>query len=460
MGRQHATRLEVSAQRFHVRRMTHALVRRDIAMHDDPLRAQSMSLLTGCLLTVIAVTLCGVLALIAPRGVPDAAPIVMSRESGALYVRIGDTLHPVPNLASARLVARAATNPAVVSDAAIAEAKRGPVVGIPGAPSVIGGSVGVQPWTVCDDQRTVIVVGDAALGGFDSSEAVLVNPRGEGAALTYLLYEGRRARVDLRNLAVVRALRLEGITPLAVSRTLLDAVPEAPPIVAPRIAGAGGDGPTALRGNPIGSVVGVVRADATQHYVVLADGVQPVGEVAADLIRFTYATAGEAIPTVSPAAIAAAPAATTLPVGTFPRRAGLPVGAEHRVAICAVWHSNPTNTIVMTGDSTPTTRSDGVTLAQADGEGPNVDAVTVAAGRSAYVRSAPIANDDGASGPRFLVTDSGVAYGIRDDDTARLLGVTEQPAAAPWPLLARLPRGPELSIDAASVVRDGLATPS
>jgi Type VII secretion system ESX-1, transport TM domain B len=60
------------------------------------------------------------------------------------------------------------------------------------------------------------------------------------------------------------------------------------------------------------------------------------------------------------------------------------------------------------------------------------------------------------TGPRFLVTDSGVAYGIRDDDAATQLGLTAPPGAAPWSILGQLPNGPELSTDAASVLRDGL----
>ena len=58
-------------------------------------------------------------------------------------------------------------------------------------------------------------------------------PRGESAATTYLLYDGRRARVDLRNHAAVRALKLDGVAPRPVSRALLDAVPEAPGITTP-----------------------------------------------------------------------------------------------------------------------------------------------------------------------------------------------------------------------------------
>ena len=43
MAEQPTTRLAASGHRFLMRRMEHALVRRNIAMHDDPLRAQSLS---------------------------------------------------------------------------------------------------------------------------------------------------------------------------------------------------------------------------------------------------------------------------------------------------------------------------------------------------------------------------------------------------------------------------------
>ena len=75
-------------------------------------------------------------------------------------------------------------------------------------------------------------------------------------------------------------------------------------------------------------------------------------------------------------------------------------------------------------------------------------------------RAAAIVGDDGSAGPRYLVSDMGVVYGIHDDDVATHLGLTGPPAPAPWPILAALPRGPELSAEAASVVRDGLSAPS
>jgi type VII secretion protein EccB len=463
MVRQPVTRLQLSARRFHARRMRHALVRRDVAMHDDPLRAQSLSLAVGGVLAAVAVVAGAVLALVRPQGLPDSAPILLARETGALYVRVGDTLHPVANLASARLVARTAASPVAVAQTAIARAKRGPMVGIAGAPASIGGPARGDGWTVCDGDRTVVTVGDVDLRALDPARPVLVTPRGESAATTYLLYDGQRASVDLRSLAVIRALRLDGVAPIPISRTLLDVVPEAPAIAAPVIGGAGAPGPRALRGATVGSVVQVHRSDAVERYVVLPGGVQSVGEVTADLIRFAYDGDARPVASVAPATIAALPIVDDLPVQSFPLRSRAPVGLADGLGVCAHWRpegSAPSsNAVVLTGRLPQPDPALVTDLAQADGDGPNVDAVVMAGGTSAYVRSARIVGDDG-TGPRFLVTDGGVAFGVHDDDAATALGLVSAPGAAPWPVLAHLPRGPELSTAAASVARDGLAPSS
>jgi Type VII secretion system ESX-1, transport TM domain B len=108
---------------------------------------------------------------------------------------------------------------------------------------------------------------------------------------------------------------------------------------------------------------------------------------------------------------------------------------------------------VLVGGSLPADAT--VPLAQADGAGPNVDSVWVPHGRSAYVRSTGITG--GSEGSLYLVTDSGVLFGVHDEDAAKVLGLSAPAVRAPWPVLALLPRGPELSIQAASVARDTIA---
>ena len=473
MARQPVTRLQVSGYRFLIRRMEHALVRGDVRMLDDPLRAQSLSLVAGCILAVIAIAGCAILAFLKPQGELGSAPIVMARTSGALYVRIGDTVHPVPNLASARLVAGTAANPEMVGDAAINEAKRGPLVGIPGAPAVIANPLteDESEWAVCDtatgpseSTTTVIAAADGA-NQPDRERSVLVTPRSQGAATTYLLYDGWRAKVDLRNAAVVRALRLDGIAPRPVSRALLDAIPEAPEITAPHIPAAGSPGPPSMAGSTVGTVVRITRADAAEYYVVLADGVQRIGEVAADLIRLVDSQRGQEIATVAPDAIGAVTIVNVLPVTTFPDHADTTTGAAGEPVLCARWEpTGPlghTNTTVLVRNSLPLDSGDkAVTLAQADGAGPNVDAVCLPPGRSAYVRAVGITGDGGSGGPLYLMTDTGVLFGVHDEDAAEHLGLPSTPVPAPWPMLAVLPRGPELSTQGASVVRDSVAPPA
>jgi len=457
--------------------MEHALVRGDTRMLDDPLRAQSISLAAGAVLASIAVVVCTILAFLRPAGDLGDAPIVVVRDTGALYVRLGEVLHPVFNLASARLIAGTPADPYVVSQQAVDSARRGTQVGIPGAPQQIATPLSAEEsaWTVCDDARgeTIVVAGRIADGTVTSGVGVLVTPRDVRSATTYLLYDGRRARVDLRHPAVVRALRLEGSVPQPISAAVLAAIPEAPEIMPPHIPEAGSPGPRTMGGHPVGAVLKVHRTKAdsdgsTDYFVVLAEGVQRIGEVTADLIRYTDSRVGEQIPTVAPHVVGALPIIDTLPVTTFPERMSpLPTypeqplaehaGVSHVRVICAHWRADPIgrapSTTVLVGDEPPLI-SRPVELAQADAEGPAVDAVSMPPGRNAFGRSVGLTGGGQSTGSLFLVTDSGVRYGIPNSETARILGLTDTAQPAPWPILAVLPQGPELSRSGASVDRD------
>ncbi|MGE2718218.1 type VII secretion protein EccB [Mycolicibacterium celeriflavum] len=448
------TGLQMSARRFLLRRLQHALVRGDVRMLDDPLRAQELSLTVGSILAAIGLGVVAVLAFLQPRGALGDAPIVMVRDTGALYVRIDETLHPVGNLASARLITGSTDKPRLVSASAVDGSTRGATLGIPGAPDAIGSPLrgDESKWLVCDDDSALstVIVGPAA-DARAAEGGVLVEATGEGAAATYLLYDGSRARVDLRNPAVVRALALDGVVPRRITRTLLDTVPEVPAIAPPAIRDAGAPAPAPLYGLRIGSVVRVPRADSFEHYVVLRTGVQRIGAVAADLIRFTQPQHAHEIVTVEPGAIGALPVVDDLPVGRFPDRAE-PVDDP---LVCAQWQWSTSSKSVVTEtitlDALPAVRS--VRLGQADAAGAGIDGFAMSGGRSAYVRATGVSGDGARNGTLFLVNDAGVVFGIRDEESAGRLGLTGDPVPAPWPVLARLPRGPELSVEAASVAR-------
>ncbi|WP_136244408.1 type VII secretion protein EccB, partial [Mycobacterium intracellulare] len=340
MPRQPTTWLRVSAHRYLVRRTECALLGEAIYPTGPRARMPSASLAAGCVVTVLALAGCALLGLLSPHVALDRAQIVMSRDSGALFVRVGDVWHPVPNLASARLIAGTAADPQPIREADLERAKRGPLLGIPGAPQFVGRPLPTQDvaFSMCDSDgasSTTVIVGplaDNAVTRMPPGQAILAAVSSGSPA--YLLYDGHRAIVDLEDAAVVRALRLEGRAPRLISQALLNAMPEAPPISAPRIRGLGSAAPE-LPGFHVGSVLRVTRADGDEYYAVLADGVQRIGQVAADLMRFSGSQGTVSPVTVAPAAIRAAPVVAELPVAGFPDRA--PTLPEAAGMLCASW---------------------------------------------------------------------------------------------------------------------------
>jgi type VII secretion protein EccB len=464
--RQPTTWLHVSGYRFLLRRIECALLGGQSRAAGEVLRARTASLTVGCAVAIVAVLACGFLALLRPHARLDQAKIVMGQESGALYVRVGDTWHPVLNLASARLIAATEANPHPVRESELGRTKRGSLLGIPGAPQLLGAPISADEstWTICDTDRdaaTTIVVGRPAgssVRRLEPDHAMLVTT-GSGSP-AYLLYDGRRAVVDLADGAVVRALRLEGRAPRVVSRTLLNAIPEAAPIAAPRIPGAGAKA-AGLPGFAVGSVLRITRGDGDEYYVVLATGIQRIGAVAADLLRFSNSRGMTNFITAAPDVIRASPIVGALPVATFPDRPPREGGMDDAATtVCAAWApsvpgpSGQAGVAYLAGTGLPVPPGQvPVALAQADGNGPALDAVYLPPGRSAYVRGS------GRIGTRYLVTDTGVRFAIHDDDAAHDLGLPTA-ALAPWPVLATLPSGPELSRQNALVAWDTIPGPS
>lgn len=455
MPRQPATWLQLSAYRYSLRRIECALLGESVR---SGFGARPVAF--GCVITAVAVAGCALLAVLRPHAALDRAQIVVSRESGALFVRVGDVWHPVLNLASARLIAASAAVPQPVTESDLENTQRGPLLGIPGAPEFLGRPLpsGDVAWLICASRgasSTTVIIGRRSeaprMHRVAAGEAILVAAAPGSPA--YLLYDGHRAMVDVDDAGVLRALRLEGRAPLLVGEALLNAVPEAPTIAAPRVHGLGGETP-GLPGFPVGSVLRVTRADGDEYYAVLAGGVQRIGQVAADLLRFSNPQ-GTANPvTVAADAIRAAPVVAELPVALFPERA--PALADFAGTLCvsrAETGSGQTDVAFLAGTGLPIPSGRApVAVAQADGNGPALDGVYVPAGRSVYVR----AGEKAAT--RYLITDTGVRFAIHDDDAARDLGLIDA-GRGPWPLLTLLPAGPELSRQNASVARDVVAGP-
>jgi len=437
MARQPTTRLHVSGHRFLLRRTEHAFLRRDIRMLDDPMRSEVRSLGAGLALAVVAVLVCAAVAFIRPQDSLGDAPIAMVRNTGALYVRVGDLVHPVLNLTSARLVTGSAAMPRPIAATELRHTRRGPLIGIPGAPGQIGDPLTADEsaWAVCDDGDSVTVVAGPqpkSTGTRRVSGRVTMLVRAPVGDM-YLLYDGKRALVDLSDLPTMRALRLDGVAPRDVAVEVLNAIPEAPPIAAPAVVGAGSAGPTSLAGWRVGTVLRIDRADGAEHYVVLRDGVQRVGRVTADLVRFADSHGARDVVPVAADAVSATRAVDELPVDGFPDAVDPPIDAG---VVCSVWPSDGSTPSTTLGDSVPMPAD--VSLGRAGTR------VYVPPGRSLFVSTPDL----------FVVGDTGVRYRIPDAATAAVVGISTKPVAASWSIVRLVPEGPELSRQAASFAHD------
>lgn len=428
--------------------MEQALAHHDVHADGDSPRAQSISMMVGVIGAALVVAGYGVFAVARPQPQLGSADLVTVPDSGAVYVRVDDVVHPVLNLTSAQLITGTADKPQQVTEAAIAGSARGALLGIPGAPAILGSPLAAAEsrWTVCDHEMTTVIAGPLAAQArpMDADGAILaVGPSGT----TYLLYGGRRARVDHNDPVMIRALGIEGVAPVRLSPTLLDLLPEVAPLRVPRIPETGMPGPAALPGFTVGEVVQVRQPSGDEFYVVLPGGVQRVGQVAADVVRRTQANTSSAVTAVAPAVVGALPRLGTLAVESFPERLGAVSGAATG-AVCVSWHDGVTDLIrgelPVTSDQVP------VRLAQADAAGPRTDAVYLPAGRSAFV------TDGAVTGAGWLVTELGVRFGVPDPEAAGALGMAD-PLPVPRAVLDALPAGPELSRRAALTVWDGIA---
>ena len=106
--------------------MDYAVLGRSMPTEADPLRAHRLSLLAGCACAVaVGVVTVGLAVL---RPVVGDAPLVMSRQSGELFVRVGDGLRPVANLASAYLVLGHPARPRLLDESGLADIPRQQVI--------------------------------------------------------------------------------------------------------------------------------------------------------------------------------------------------------------------------------------------------------------------------------------------------------------------------------------------
>ena len=247
------TKVQVSGWRFLLRRVEHAIVRRDTRMFDDPLQFYSRAVSAGIIIAVLICLGAALLAYFKPLGKRGGDTLLVDRTTNQLYVQLADSgqLRPVYNLTSARLVLGNAGNPFAVKSEELNRMPKGQPIGIPGAPYATPVSgVAESMWTLCDTvtkpesvapavETSVVVlpvVTDSSTGPMRADQGVLVSYEGED----WLVTEAGRHAIDLSDRAVTSAVGIP-VTAKAtpISEGLFNALPNAGPWQLPPLRAAG-----------------------------------------------------------------------------------------------------------------------------------------------------------------------------------------------------------------------------
>ncbi|AYF76596.1 type VII secretion protein EccB [Nocardia yunnanensis] len=518
MPAQLTTRAQVNGYRFLLRRLDHALIRRDVRMLHDPMRSQFRSLMVGAVLGVLVVAGAAIMAFIRPQGSIGNANIVMGKDSGAIYVVVRDkddknkiTLYPSLNLASARLLAASNESPTSVKDSKLNSVPRGPIRGIPGVPAALPGSRqgSRSQWTLCDrvplsasggsasstGAETEILAGSLELNDHvkvaDQKTAVLAKKTDDQKKdHTYLIYDGKIAEVNPQNdpatqSALAQVLDLSTARP--ISSNLVGAPVPVPPLVAPTIPHAGeNNGPGRLSTVKVGSIIQVAAMDGSGKsdlYVVLDNAIQRVSLFTAQFI--TYANSKnqsiEGFTNVTPDMIAGIQqkhgndkSDPGLPVDDFPAVSPKIISASENPVACVTWakkdgfgkdQSDSTESPsdwatvqLVLGTRYPLSDSQApVTLATADGSaGDRVDRVFVAPTTGEFVQTTDVKPGSQKRDGLYYIADNGIRYSIPDAKTAAILGLETKPRLAPYSIVGALLPGPTLSVDDAQKSWDTL----
>jgi type VII secretion protein EccB len=376
----------------------------------------------------------------------------------------------------------------VVDEKELKDIPRGRLTGIRNGPDLLPGNDQRidSNWAVCDayhidtslpDPTSEDKVETTVLGGvsdlgeeLSGSRALLVKA---DTGKVYLVYatpvdanirnaKAVRAEVDMTNQRVKQALNLQETSMRRITTGLLNAIPEAPALGLPDIPGRG-NAPQGfdVRGLKVGSVFSVERAGQAEpdYYVLLSNGKQRIKRTTADLIRFARSVNGEDITKVAPDESAAAPEVftdtTRLDDRQSPARQPELLNPLNFPVACLGWNvvgegnEADEHTAVHVGTAVPTprkadgNRNEGVQITTPGPDGQLIQHFYMPPGRAAVARGAT-SKQDFTTGPIYLVSDRGVKYGVPDQATAGILGLTN-PRPAPLSIMRLLPDGASLN---------------
>lgn len=459
------TKVQVSGWRFLLRRVEHAIVRRDTRMFDDPLQFYSRAVSAGIIIAVVICLGAVLLAYFKPLGKRGGDTLLVDRATNQLYIVLPDSgqLRPVYNLTSARLILGDGRTPVSVKSEELDKMPKGQPVGIPGAPyaTPVSPSPDSQ-WTLCDTvvkpdsvaptvESSVLVTPlatDLSVSGMLPEQGMLVSFKDQN----WLVTATGRHLIDMADRAISSAVGIP-VTARAtpISEGLFNALPNAGPWRLPDIPALGTPNSVGLPPElVVGSVFMTVTDSDEQHYVVLPTGVAKVNNTTAAALRATNSFGLVEPPPMESSAVARIPEQVyNSPLPDAPMNMLL---RQEIPTLCWSWQrvagdQAPKMTIIA-GRRLPLPAS-----ALATGIDQITGDATVYIDGGQYIR---LQSPDPRYGESLYYIDpQGVRYGLPDEQTAAKLGLSA-PRTAPWQVVSLLVDGPVLSQQAALVEHDTL----
>lgn len=480
--RDQTTRLERSGYNFLSNAITKGYVTRRPYAAADPHKGGNIALGIGSIAVIIGLVIMFVLSIVKPSPNQGNATIMIS-QSGGLYVQLDGKLHPVTNLASARLLAGSPDKASIIKDDVLAGFKRGPLMGIPSAPNNLTQDPSENSvWTVCDwhDSRanlslteadslttTVIAGGDTLEGGKElgSSRAIIATTDGSDR---WLLFGNKRAVLDPKAYGLHAALGISTSqldSPMIVTKGLINAIPSAPDLNAPALDDVGKESPS-VKGYLIGDVIATLRANGQRDYLsVQREGVQPVPYVVAQTLLHS---GGRLVNVTDPGDLAGFPRSNEINTSNYPGEVPDLIDPD---TICYSWKrdhgSNRAVTAIITSDTLPVNKEgrdsiiDLLPAKKSDDSGPVANRFITTPGKGWYIRVTGSGDRSDAAEQVAFVDDGGTRYNLIPkldgsdigdySEVVTALGLTGTPLPVPAQIADLLPMGSDLSVSGARV---------
>ncbi|KOG90451.1 type VII secretion protein EccB [Streptomyces varsoviensis] len=424
------------AYQFATGRLASALVSGDAGNGEAPMRNAGLGAMFGAILAVLLVLGSAVFGLLMPAAAEDTSwqhdgALVVQKETGTRYLYAKGELHPTLNYSSALLAAGSGTQVTEASRKALSDVRRGPTIGIAGAPDDVAkpDSLVTGAWTDC------LLPGEQPVERLDfaptSARAVPDDTRVlvSGAhGSRYVIWNDTKYLI--KGHTSLLALGLDAERPIPATETWLDALPTGPAAGPATIPGAGHGGRTvAGTAQPVGALFRTVVGSTSHYYVLRADGMAPANQTEAALLA---AQPGGREPVrVSPTDIAAVPASsdTTLLHRLPDLLAAKDTTSDDKSALCLRRTDDAAHPTVVRESGRIMTSRTAVLI-------PTDHAVLAAPPKRSGATRAP---------DPYLITDQGVKYELLGEARQALGfgGVT--PRTLPKTTLDQIAAGPRLS---------------